>query len=71
MSVTPTQANEWIKNLSNNMRAFRKKARMKKEDKVKFINEQYLSLHLLNRAIYGHVQFIGCPKPVIEEDKNT
>lgn len=58
-NINNDQAQEWLKNISKNLSDFRKKHRLKKEDKIKYIEEQYRTLMLMQKAIDGDVIFVG------------
>ena len=58
-NINNDQAQEWLKNISNNLSDFRKKHRLNKEDKIKYIEEQYRTLMLMQKAIDGDVIFVG------------
>lgn len=58
-NITQEQAVEWLDAIEKNFVEFRKKTRLNKVDKIKYIEEQYATLYLLNRAINGEVVFVG------------
>lgn len=58
-NINSDQAAEWLENISKNLSEFRKKHRLNKEDKIKYIQQQYHTLMLIQKAIDGEVIFVG------------
>ena len=58
-NINNEQAEQWIENIAKNLSDFRKKHRLKKEDKIKYVQEQYQTLLLIKSAIEGEVIFVG------------
>lgn len=66
MTLFNQQAVRWIETLRSDLNCNRRKPRLSKENRLRFISEQYERLYLLNRAIAGSVTFIGAP-PIGEQ----
>lgn len=69
-NINNQQCEEWLKQISDNIKNFRKKPRMNIENKVQFLNQQYYLLHLITRAIHGKVRFVGTPV-IKDRDQNA
>lgn len=69
-NINNQQCEEWLKQISDNIKDFRKKPRMNIENKVQFLNQQYYLLHLITRAIQGKVRFVGTPV-IKDRDQNA
>jgi hypothetical protein len=67
--LNAAQAEQWIRDIRNNVSKFRRKKKITEETSLEFLSNQYETLFLLTRVLQGKTRLVGVPYAMLVGDK--